>query len=247
MSEPVVPAHWDGPLRLVPVVALRAEDYSSRPTPWDDPAQLEQHWARCLADAGVEGLVPIEDEALATQRRVPVEQLTSEPVLLAIVRRWLSLDALEQLRTGEHMASDLDGGYALFAGPVLLLGPRCCAALCTFHDWQEAIASPGDQWQGLWIGHPHAGVRREGERMVFCNDLEAGPQPAFDVELQALALAVEECERELGRFAQRLAAALEPWIGAEAAAPAARVLAGLEGHTTFTWGTPEDDDEEEEA
>jgi hypothetical protein len=154
---------------LVPVVELEPVTYATRER--ESPATAraadmeawDRYWRDCLGDAGIVDLKPYQLGSWL----VPVERLVDDRVLDAL------LDAHGEDDFAEPPGA-LSGGFVLETQSTTL-EPQCCGDLANLDEWRRAAELKAPDWEMLWIGHPWAFVRAEGDRLWFSEPAEAPP------------------------------------------------------------------------
>ena len=113
-----------------------------------------------------------------------------------------------------------------------LVSPGCCCCLGSLGDWRTAASTENPAWELLWIGHPHAFVRRQDQSIQIRHEDESRPE--FAIDPGALLSAIAAAEDELRAFSSRLLPIASEWIsnvglglGDSAAEGLARRLAGV--------------------
>ena len=108
------------------------------------------------------------------------------------------------------------------------LEPQCCGDLANLDEWRRAAELKAPDWEMLWIGHPWAFVRAEGDRLWFSEPAEAPPVDGtalITVNRDALLAAIEEAGQTLDTLKARLEPRLARRMSATAAAAISATLA----------------------
>ncbi len=202
--------------RLVPVVEFQTHTYRKRereyPTglPNENPDGWHRHWSDSLSDSGIGNLEPIRPGS----NLVPVNRLVEHHVLMTLLAAHAaeSQDEEEPLPPREWLETleTFSGGFVLCEAERELVFPGCCCCLASLGDWRTAAATESPAWEMLWIGHPHAYVRREGETLQIRQEDQGGPE--FVIDPDALRSAVAKAGGELRAFSDFLLPVASEWI-----------------------------------
>lgn len=133
---------------LVPVVEVepgRFGEAESPPGPWTDE-QSSAYWRECLAQSGLEHLVPV-----GRSWHVPLDRVLDVRTLTKLVAA--HLDETDREARGLDV-SDWAGGYALFDGEEGVLLPQCCGGLADLSEWSLVASYRSTEETMLWVGHP---------------------------------------------------------------------------------------------
>ena len=211
----------------MPVVELEPGDYqapdrSLPPEQVDSREAWGAYWRDSLADSGIVGIDPLEPNTW----NVALDQLSTEHLRTICKVEFPDLAPGPDLEDGLQA---LAGGFALVQNGVVRMTPGCCCGLAEFDDWQRLTATPPEDWEMLWIGHPWVSVRRRDARMEFSqfHEGEKELEAQFSVDLEDLVLAVAQVPEALAAFADRVEPILAERLSAFDANKAARIVAGL--------------------
>lgn len=218
LDEPILVAHP----RLVPVVELEPSAYATRaherPLGPDLAAAEDRYWRESLADARLV-LEPLDVGSWL----VPLSRLLEERALRAILQvhatRYAEQGPPTTLETLTDEVPPLPGGVALLDAEQVVVSPGCCADLGDLSNWEKAATDVAGDWDMLWIGHPWASWRTEGERVLLRKEAEYAPPPPpilLSVDRAALREAVSAAAVERRAFAARLAPIVRDWLGDDA-------------------------------
>jgi len=198
----------DGPLQLVPVVALEPARFSreARDVPivsvQDDPAAWYRYWKDSLADAHIDDIEPISHGSWWVATRTLTDKTL--PVLL----HELLLD--HQQRIDVEGIGMLFGGYALLHEDTVVIEHTCCTDFGDIAEWEHAAAYRRAEWKDIWIGHPQTCVRFDRGRLLLSDLRDDGTVVAkFSLEPAMLAKAVAQAKQECVTFIRRCMSTIE--------------------------------------
>lgn len=109
------------------------------------------------------------------------------------------------------------GGYRVSHNQAIIFEPQCCCDLKNIQDWKHLSTSTEKNWQTLWIGHPWAMSKVEGDAIFITSQLSEDaamvkPKPhevLYQLTRKELAKAVKQAEQIVYPFLDRVIVYLE--------------------------------------